>query len=294
VCELAEQIVGGNYNGATTELAGRCGISVSQVENLARAGLAWKSLEAIGIDSERRWHCRKVLPITHWTAFMDLWVQIEFDPTEAFETLYEAAGDGEIPDKIITVTGLRKIIQDLYGNGGRMDWEQHLKEATGKLKKLKDDYGVPEHIRLAAEDFIKFSGSTATKLIIEDARPLSWNTLWSGQHWADRARIAHEWHNRVRAAIDVDADTPNVPVYLEFQVFFKDRPQDIDNPLYKPMVDGMKGWLIPDDDNDIIKGIHVRETKVDKERPRIEITILSLPGSKPWENETEVLAESEV
>lgn len=110
-------------------------------------------------------------------------------------------------------------------------------------------------------------------LVLENERPKSWNEYWSGMHWKDRTDERNRVHQLVRTVIDPDTvQMFEVPVAITITAYFKNRPQDASNVCAKPYEDSLIGWFIKDD-----KPKHVVSmttvSKVDKDRPRVEIEL---------------------
>jgi len=88
----------------------------------------------------------------------------------------------------------------------------------------------------------------------------------------------------VRAALDPELPGVPIPVDIEVDCYFDSRAQDSDNILAKPMIDALKGWLIPQDSPDIVHKVSVESHK-DKGNPRVVIRVISLEGAKMWGEE---------
>lgn len=88
------------------------------------------------------------------------------------------------------------------------------------------------------------------------------NRLYAGIHWAKRQKQADEMHLRVRAAL-ADAKIPRQPCTepVRITLLYNSR-MDIDNHGYitKLIIDGLKGWVIQDDDRryvgELVQGFH--------------------------------------
>ena len=145
-CLAASCIVGRYERGATLALAQDLCISVSQVENLARAGWGWRTFRSyfpIGLASEVRGR----LTPTHFSAMFDLWRLYEFDPHDAAGILAECVEHGA------SVASMRKYVEDTYGSKAA-DWERRLSRITPQVELLCSDYGVPEGVRLASIEWL--------------------------------------------------------------------------------------------------------------------------------------------
>ena len=109
-------------------------------------------------------------------------------------------------------------------------------------------------------------------LVLDGERPPSWNKAYAGQFWAKRKAEADRIHLAVRAAIDPDWPLFEGQVDITVTAVFDKQPLDADNIPAKLYVDGLKGWLLADDDL-----AHVRSVRtvalVDPARPRVEITV---------------------
>ena len=112
----------------------------------------------------------------------------------------------------------------------------------------------------------------AVTLILPGERPPSWNAAYAGQHWAKRAEVVARIRAAVRAALDPDWPLFEGLVDITVTAVFDKQPLDADNIPAKLYVDGLKGWLLADDDL-----AHVRSVRtvalVDPARPRVEITV---------------------
>lgn len=113
------------------------------------------------------------------------------------------------------------------------------------------------------------------KIVIPNERPPSWNQLYSAKlHWSKRMKLAQEKHLLVRACLDPNSiEMFEGPVQITFTVYFKDRPQDIDNIAPKMYIDGLKGWIIEDDDWRYVQKLTINKPLVDRDNPRIEMLI---------------------
>ncbi len=113
----------------------------------------------------------------------------------------------------------------------------------------------------------------AVTLILPGERPPSWNAAYAGQHWAKRAEVVARIRAAVRAALDPDQCQPfTVPVDVEVAVYFASRPQDADNIPAKLYIDGLKGWLLVDDDRRYVRSVRT-VAALDKHAPRVVIRV---------------------
>lgn len=105
-CLAASRIVGNYERGATLALAQDLAISASQVENLAYAGMAYRTFRRFGLDSETR---RRLTP-SHFSVWQ-LFTRLEIDPAELVSELRTAAENG------VSCAGLSKALVEMYGDG---------------------------------------------------------------------------------------------------------------------------------------------------------------------------------
>lgn len=112
-------------------------------------------------------------------------------------------------------------------------------------------------------------------IVLEGERCPSWNKFYSGMHWKKRASLANSIHEKVFYAIKQQhphATIFNTPVIITVIAYFKNRPLDCCNITAKLYIDGLIGHVIEDDSPKYVKRV-VIESRVDKENPRLEITI---------------------
>lgn len=80
----------------------------------------------------------------------------------------------------------------------------------------------------------------------------------------------------VRALILSQLDRTNgmfkEPVDITVTVYFKSHPQDPDNICTKLYIDGLVGHIIEDDSPRYVSSVMSR-SRIDKERPRVEIEV---------------------
>lgn len=112
------------------------------------------------------------------------------------------------------------------------------------------------------------------KIVIKKERPLSWNEFYSAGHWSKRQRYAKYVHELVRYHKPRIVEKLSYPVSIKMTVYFDKRPLDADNICAKIFVDGLKGWLLPDDNPTYVQSV-TTESRVDKNNPRIELEIAS-------------------
>lgn len=108
--------------------------------------------------------------------------------------------------------------------------------------------------------------------MLEGETPISWNKLYSGVHWSKRREVAQAAHRVVRAVLDPELPPFDKPVDIIFTAYFADHPLDASNICTKIYEDALKGWYIADDNPAFVHSV-VAQSRIDKERPRLEIEI---------------------
>lgn len=88
-----------------------------------------------------------------------------------------------------------------------------------------------------------------TTIHLPGLRAASWNQYWAGRHHAARSRDKRTSSALVRAALDPNAcELYTVPVAITVLAEYKRNPVDCDNVCTKALIDGLRGWLIQNDD----------------------------------------------
>lgn len=107
-------------------------------------------------------------------------------------------------------------------------------------------------------------------ITIPDERPMSWNTLYSGQHWTVRKEQADRVHLVVRQHINPNHKPFKRKVDIVITVYFKNRPLDPCNITAKMYIDGLIGWWLVDDNPKYVRSVKT-VSLVDKDNPRVVI-----------------------
>lgn len=97
------------------------------------------------------------------------------------------------------------------------------------------------------------------------------NALYSGKHWAQRREDAEYIHQTIRAAL-TEQRIPRRPFQGPVSItFYWNDHLDLDNHSYvgKLIVDGLKGWIVQDDDRRFVKEINHRF--YDQDRITVEV-----------------------
>lgn len=111
------------------------------------------------------------------------------------------------------------------------------------------------------------------RIILENYKMPSWNTLYSGRHWSTRKEMADYAHQSVKIALIGKDTTPYLsPVDISITAYLK-RTIDPDNVCSKLVIDGIKmTGLIQDDTPKYINGVTVRVVKSKEEKTVIDIS----------------------
>lgn len=110
------------------------------------------------------------------------------------------------------------------------------------------------------------------KIIIQDEKPLSWNTMYAGVHWSVRSAEKE----RVRYMVLASASHPKMfttRVDIFITAYFQGKQFDSDNIFDKVYVDALKGLYVPDDTPKYVRYVGTRSEK-DANNPRLEIEII--------------------
>ena len=119
------------------------------------------------------------------------------------------------------------------------------------------------------------------KIILRGEQPWSWNKMYSGIHWATRAREAarvHElvWFEYLENHRDITKQNPPIfenRVDILITVYFESNPQDSDNICEKFYVDGLIGIWLANDTREYVRRVST-QSEIDKKNPRMEIEIV--------------------
>lgn len=113
----------------------------------------------------------------------------------------------------------------------------------------------------------------AVRITLDGETPISLNKYYAGAHWSKRKRDAQAQQLLVRSQIDPNIKPFDVPVKIKFTIYYKDkRIRDIDNATVKMYIDGLKPFVIHDDDWRYVEAVE-KVYRYDKENPRVEIDI---------------------
>lgn len=97
------------------------------------------------------------------------------------------------------------------------------------------------------------------QFVIDETRTgqYSLNKIYAGKHWSARKKDAEYWHKLTQYAL-MAAGVPKLPKDGPWAVtvLYNDR-LDIDNHgfITKCVIDGLKGWVIPDDTRKYLKTV---------------------------------------
>ncbi len=113
-----------------------------------------------------------------------------------------------------------------------------------------------------------------TTLILPGEQPISWNKMYSGQHWSKRQAEALRVHLAVRGEIDPNWPMFDGPVHIIMTAYFKNKRVQLDcsNIPAKLYEDGLIGWLIEDDGPQFVRSM-TTVSLLDRDNPRVKIEI---------------------
>lgn len=117
------------------------------------------------------------------------------------------------------------------------------------------------------------------KIVLLGERPISWNNFYSGRHWSYRRILAEDIHQKVAFTLKAKFGRKPIPkidykVKIKVTAFYKKTHIDSDNIPAKIYIDGLKGFLIPDDDPRFVGSVTTLSKKVETgEKERVEIEI---------------------
>ena len=112
------------------------------------------------------------------------------------------------------------------------------------------------------------------KFLIQ-GQALSVNKFYQQRHWSIRKKLVDEWHELVFYAVKQYKikKVVNYPIKVE-AVFYLKRSIDIDNCTLKTIIDGLRyAYILEEDSIKYINEIN-KKTFLDKENPRMEITLI--------------------
>lgn len=107
------------------------------------------------------------------------------------------------------------------------------------------------------------------------ALPPALNSLYAGQHWSKRYKMAQEWHNTFLWAFRA-ARWPSklrTPIRIE-AIGYGKRPRDADGQIVsvKLALDALvKGGYLPDDSPEFVKEIRLRSEKAKENKVEIDV-----------------------
>ena len=108
--------------------------------------------------------------------------------------------------------------------------------------------------------------------VITDERCPSWNSYYSGKHWAQRKAEVDRIHLLVRSLIDpITVEMFRVPVHITITAHYKSKPVDPDNVCAKPYIDALKGWIIADDTLHYVKSVTTKSCLSNQNRVEIDV-----------------------
>lgn len=85
------------------------------------------------------------------------------------------------------------------------------------------------------------------KIVIGGERAINWQKFYQGGHWGPRSEIAKRMHALVRALLDPELPMFDGQIDVKVTAIGKGVIPDPDNVCDKVLIDGIKGWWVPDD-----------------------------------------------
>ena len=143
-CLAAYRIVGSYQKGETSSLAYDLRISVSQVENLARAGLTYVQLRPTCQDLP---DYRRVLTYSHFAVLGDLIRKYDIPLTEAIEQIRTAAEEGA------SVEQMRSALEGEYNPDGHKTWQDKLRVMRKGCEYIMAEDDTPPDVFELCADF---------------------------------------------------------------------------------------------------------------------------------------------
>jgi len=139
-CLVASRIVGHYDKGATAALARNLSLSVRYTENLAKAGVVYRSLRKFVAGHEAH-HMRTGTTIKHWTRIGEAMIKYDLSPHEVVETLRTAADEGATVEQMMGAVD---------GEEHTIAWQKRWDVAVHNLELINSDVDVPNSKRLHA------------------------------------------------------------------------------------------------------------------------------------------------
>lgn len=134
------------------------------------------------------------------------------------------------------------------------------------------EYVKPQKSRKKASEPVYGKRTEPITITLDGERPISWNVLYAGGHWNIRKREADRAHALVQEQVQGISEYFKGPVHITTTVYFDANPFDSCNIPDKIYIDGLKGYLIHDDDLKYVAS-NTRIPAMDYARPRVEIHI---------------------
>ncbi len=150
-CLSASRIVGNYDEGATKDFAEAMAaaigkkLSVSQIENYAKAGVAYRFLRKFAKDLPA---IRRATSMTHFGVMWELFRKYEFSPLDMVEDLRTAA------ENDVSVASMKIEITNREEHSETPDWELRGKTIYKKMKRLIEDPELLPPIAKVADDWI--------------------------------------------------------------------------------------------------------------------------------------------
>ena len=111
-----------------------------------------------------------------------------------------------------------------------------------------------------------------TTILLYGMKAPSWNTLYAQGHWSKRKQLADDMHMLVRAALPPDIQPFDVPVDITITAYYKGALVDCDNICAKLLIDGLKTWVLRDDNPSWVHSVTTISLKGKRSHVIIELT----------------------
>ncbi len=114
-------------------------------------------------------------------------------------------------------------------------------------------------------------------------RPVSWNVIYGAPHWHERAQLAKKLHEQVAWQLQIDQVeriffAPRVDIHVD--AYFHGNWLDSDNIPIKLLIDGLRGWVLKNDDPRFVRRVSSESHMSDTGREWIEISIKHVKEKK--------------
>ena len=117
---------------------------------------------------------------------------------------------------------------------------------------------------------------TQTLKLVIPIRSASMNQIYSASHWNKRNKLAAKVHEQVRWQLEID-EVPKVffapRVDISIDAYFHGKMLDSSNIPAKLFEDGLKGWVLADDDPRFVRRVTTQSHLSETGRESVVITV---------------------